>query len=110
VTYKEWPVFEYLNSNYEAILGGLGDEGKVVCMAPQSTFYPFYRKSLIGVWYCEGHFSWSSKESQGQGSVQRKMRVFFLKLESRSFQCFSRQASRDCLDTEAGKLEGAGPI
>jgi hypothetical protein len=50
--YKEWPAFEYLDSNYGAILGGLRDERKVVCRVPQSTFFPFYRKGLIGVWYC----------------------------------------------------------
>jgi hypothetical protein len=49
--YKEWPVFEYLDSNYGTILGGLRDKRKVVCRGSQSTFPPFYRKSLIGVWY-----------------------------------------------------------
>jgi hypothetical protein len=44
-------VFEYLDSNYGAILGGPGDKGKVVCRGPQSTCPPFYRKGLIGVWY-----------------------------------------------------------
>jgi hypothetical protein len=52
VAYKEYPVFEYLNSNYGGILSGLRDEGKVVCRVPQSTFFPCYRKGLIGVWYC----------------------------------------------------------
>jgi hypothetical protein len=52
VAYKEWPVFEYLNSNYGAIVSSLGDEGKVVCRVSQSIFFPFYRKGLIGVWYC----------------------------------------------------------
>jgi hypothetical protein len=45
VTYKEWPEFEYLNSNCGIILGGLRDEGKVVGMVPQSTFFfPFTEK------------------------------------------------------------------
>jgi hypothetical protein len=30
VAYKEWPVFEYLDSNYGAILCSLRDEGKVI--------------------------------------------------------------------------------
>jgi hypothetical protein len=51
VAYKEWPVFEYLDSNYGAILGGLGDKRKAVYWGPQSTFPPFYRKGLIEVWY-----------------------------------------------------------
>jgi hypothetical protein len=34
VAYKEWPVFEYLDSNYGAILGGLGDKRKVVYSIP----------------------------------------------------------------------------
>jgi hypothetical protein len=51
VAYKEWPVFEYLDSNYGAILGGLRDKRKAVYRGPQSTFPPFYRKGLIGVWY-----------------------------------------------------------
>jgi hypothetical protein len=39
------------------------------------------------------------------------MRVFFLRLiGSKSFQRFSRQASRHHLGAEAGRLEGAGPI
>jgi hypothetical protein len=28
VAYKEWPAFEYLNSNYGANLGGLRDENE----------------------------------------------------------------------------------
>jgi hypothetical protein len=30
VAYKEWPAFEYLNSNYGANLGGLRDERKFI--------------------------------------------------------------------------------
>jgi hypothetical protein len=52
VAYKKWPVFEYLNSNYGVILGGLRDEGEIVYRLSQSTFFPFYRKGLNGVWYC----------------------------------------------------------
>jgi hypothetical protein len=51
VAYKKQPVFEYLDSNYGAILDGLGDKRKVVFRGPQSTFPPFYKKVLIGVWY-----------------------------------------------------------
>jgi hypothetical protein len=51
VAYKEWPVFEYLDSDYGAILGGPGDKGKAVCRGPQFTFPLFYRKGLIGLWY-----------------------------------------------------------
>jgi hypothetical protein len=51
VAYEEWPVFLYLDSNSEAILGGLGDKRQVVHRGPQSTFPPFYRKGLIGVSY-----------------------------------------------------------
>jgi hypothetical protein len=51
VAYKEQPVSEYLASNYGAILGGPGDKRKAVYRRPQSTFPPFYRKGLIGVWY-----------------------------------------------------------
>jgi hypothetical protein len=40
------------NSNYGTILGGPGDKGKVVNRVPRSIFFPFYRKGLIGVWYC----------------------------------------------------------
>jgi hypothetical protein len=51
VAYKEQPVFEYLHSNYGAILGGPGAKRKAVYRTPQSTFPPFYRKGLIGLWY-----------------------------------------------------------
>jgi hypothetical protein len=51
VSYKEWPAFEYLDSNYGDILGGLGDKRKAVYREPQSLFPPFYRKGLIGVLY-----------------------------------------------------------
>jgi hypothetical protein len=51
VAYKEQPVLEYLDSNYGAILGGPGDKRKAVYRGPQSTFPPFYRKDLIGIWY-----------------------------------------------------------
>jgi hypothetical protein len=51
VAYKEWPVFEYLDSNYGAILGGSGDKRKTVYRGPQSTFPLFYRKGLIRIWY-----------------------------------------------------------
>jgi hypothetical protein len=30
VAYKEWPVFEYLDNNYRANVGGLRDERKFV--------------------------------------------------------------------------------
>jgi hypothetical protein len=43
-------VFEYLDSNYGAILGSLRDKRKAVYRGPQSIFPPFYRKDLIGVW------------------------------------------------------------
>jgi hypothetical protein len=46
VAYKEWPAFEYLDSNCGANLSGLGDKRKFVL------FPLFYRKGLIGVWYC----------------------------------------------------------
>jgi hypothetical protein len=51
VAYKEQPVFEYLDSNYGAILGGPRDKRKAVYWGPQSAFPLFYRKGLIGVWY-----------------------------------------------------------
>jgi hypothetical protein len=51
VAYKKQPVFEYLVSNYGAILGGPGDKRKAEYRQPQSTFPPFYRKGLIGVWF-----------------------------------------------------------
>jgi hypothetical protein len=46
----------------------------------------------------------------GHTSVQRKVRVFLRLLGSRSSQCINRQASGDFSGTEAGRLEGAGPI
>jgi hypothetical protein len=49
VAYKEWPVFEYLDSNYGAILGNLRDKRKTVYRGPQFTFPPFYRKGQIGI-------------------------------------------------------------
>jgi hypothetical protein len=52
VAYKEWPVFEYLDGNYGAIPGGLGHKRKVVYRGLQSTFFPFCRGGLIGLWYC----------------------------------------------------------
>jgi hypothetical protein len=51
VAYKEQPVFDYLDSNYGAILGGFRDKRKAVYRGLQSTFPPFYRKGLIGVEY-----------------------------------------------------------
>jgi hypothetical protein len=51
MAYKEQPVFEYLDSNYGAILDGLRDKRKAVYREPQSTFPSFYRKGLIGVRY-----------------------------------------------------------
>jgi hypothetical protein len=49
VAYKEQTVFEYLDSNYGAIMGGPRDKRKAVYRGPQSTYPPFYRKGLIGV-------------------------------------------------------------
>jgi hypothetical protein len=51
VAYEEWPVFEYLDSNYGPILGGPGEKRKAVYKELPSTFFPFYRKVLIGVWH-----------------------------------------------------------
>jgi hypothetical protein len=51
VAYKEWSVFEYIDSNSGAILGGPRDKRKAVYREPQSTFPPFNRKGLIGIWY-----------------------------------------------------------
>jgi hypothetical protein len=51
VAYEEQPESEYLDSNYEAILGDPGDKRKAAHRRPQSTFYPFYRKGLIGLRY-----------------------------------------------------------
>jgi hypothetical protein len=51
MAYKEWPVFEYLDSNFGAILGGPEDKREAVYRGPQSTFPPFHRKGLIGVLY-----------------------------------------------------------
>jgi hypothetical protein len=51
MAYKQWPVFEYLDINYRAILGGLRDKRKAEYRVPQSTFLPFNRKDLIGEWY-----------------------------------------------------------
>jgi hypothetical protein len=51
VAYKKQPVFEYLESNYGAILGCPGDKRKAIYRGPQSTFPHFYRKGLIEVWY-----------------------------------------------------------
>jgi hypothetical protein len=45
-------MFEYLDSNYGANLGGLRDNRKAIYRGSQSTFFPFYRKGLTGVWYC----------------------------------------------------------
>jgi hypothetical protein len=42
---------EYLDGYYGAILGDPGDKSKAVHWGIQSTFPPFYRKDLIGVWY-----------------------------------------------------------
>jgi hypothetical protein len=44
-------VFENVDSNYGATLGGLRDKRKAAYRGPQSTFPSFYRKGLIGVWY-----------------------------------------------------------
>jgi hypothetical protein len=44
-------VFEHLDSNYGVILGGPGNKRKAVYSGLQSTFLPFYRKGLSGVWY-----------------------------------------------------------
>jgi hypothetical protein len=51
VAYKEWPAFEYLDSNCGANLGGLGDKRNFV-QGTSVYFYSFYRKGPIGVWYC----------------------------------------------------------
>jgi hypothetical protein len=50
VAYKEQPVFEYLDNNYGAILGGHGDvyKGIRVYKGSQSTFPPFYKKRFNG--------------------------------------------------------------
>jgi hypothetical protein len=50
VAYKEWPEFEYLNSNYGANLSGLRDERNIYGET-QFTFSSFYRTGLIRVWY-----------------------------------------------------------
>jgi hypothetical protein len=113
---KKWPVFEYLDSNYGAILGGLGDKRKAVCRGPQSTFFPFYRKGLIGVWYCNlrnpvkitslGH----PRDTVAKPQYKERGRIFFLRLRSRFFHPFSRHTSGDHLGTKARRLDGAGPI
>jgi hypothetical protein len=51
VAYKEQPASEFLDSNYGTIPGDPRDKRKPVHRGPQSTFPPFYRKDLIGVWY-----------------------------------------------------------
>jgi hypothetical protein len=43
VAYKEWPAFEYLNSNYGANLGGL-EMKENLYRGPQFTFFPFIEK------------------------------------------------------------------
>jgi hypothetical protein len=109
-------MFENLDSNYGTILGGLGDKRKAVYRGPQFTFPPFYRKGLIGVWYYDlrnpvkaaslGH----PRDTAARPQYKERRGFFFLRLiGSRSFQHFSRQASRDHLGTEAGRLEGQAP-
>jgi hypothetical protein len=51
VAYKEQTLFEYLDSNYGAILGGHRNKRKAVNRGPQSFFSPFYRKGLFGILY-----------------------------------------------------------
>jgi hypothetical protein len=51
MAYNEWSVFEYLDSNMEPFWVVLEVKEKAVYTGSHSTFPPFYRKGLIGVWY-----------------------------------------------------------
>jgi hypothetical protein len=112
--YRALPIFRCLGASHGAILGDSRDKIKAIYRGSQPTFLPTYRKDLVGVWYYNLRImkvSHHPKHIRSKASVQRKMRIFLLKLSwSRSFQCFSRKASRDCLGTKARKLEGTGPI
>jgi hypothetical protein len=107
VAYKEWPVFEYLNSNYGAILGDLRDERRVVYRVPQSIFFSFYRKGIIGIWYCNLR---NSVKATSLGHPRYTEARLQYKASNVFFQHFNRQASRDHLAPEARRLEGASPI
>jgi hypothetical protein len=67
---------------------------------PQFTFPPFYRKGLIAVWYCNLRNTVKVTSLGHPRHIEANI----------SFQCFTRQAREDHLDTEARRLEGAGPI
>jgi hypothetical protein len=107
VAYKEWPEFEYLDSNYGANLGGLRDKRKVVYRGPRFTFPPFYRKGIIGIWYCNSSNTVKATSLSHPRYTEARPQY---KASNVSFQCFNRQARRDLLGTEARRLEGAGPI
>jgi hypothetical protein len=78
----------------------------------ESTFSPFYRKGLIGVWYYTLRNPVKATSLGHPRDDQERCGVFFFLrlIGPRSFQCFNRQASNDHLCTEARRLEGAGPI
>jgi hypothetical protein len=92
VAYKEWPVFEYLDSSYRAILGGLRDKRKAVYRGPQSTFFPFYRKDLIGVSYCNLRYPVKATSlghlRDTEAKPQYKEREFFLQIRVKVLPTF----------------------
>jgi hypothetical protein len=83
-------------------LGGLGDEGKVVCRVHQSAFFPFYRKGLIRVLYCNLR---KLVKATSPGHLRDTEAKTQYKASNVSFYCFNRQASGDHLGTEARRLE-----
>jgi hypothetical protein len=108
VACKEQPGAEYLDSSYRAMLGGPREKRKVVHTGSQSTFPPFYRKGLIGVWCynlrrpLKATFPGYPRDIGARPQYQHEGVFFFLRLSgSRYFQCFSRLASGDHLGIEA---------
>jgi hypothetical protein len=74
---------------------------------PQFPFAPFYKKSLIGVWYCNLR---DPVKAASLGHLRDTKAKPHYKVSNISFQCFKRQATGDHLGTKARRLEGAGSI
>jgi hypothetical protein len=74
---------------------------------PQFNFFPFYRKVLIRVWYCNLR---NPVKATSLGHLRDTEAKPQYKASNIFFQCFNRQASRDHLGTKARRLERAGPI
>jgi hypothetical protein len=73
---------------------------------PQFTFPLFYRKGLIGVWYCNLRNPVKATSLGHLGDTEANLQY---KASNISFQCFNRQVSGDHMGTKARNWKGQIP-